>query len=111
MPQEMKEVPVYLFTGFLGSEKTTFIQDAMEGEDFNSNEDRTLLLLCEEGEIELHPAKFYGPNVFIETVEQESDLTPEHLDELLKKHQAERVVVEYNGMWGLDSFYQNMPEA
>ena len=111
MPQEMKEVPVYLFTGFLGSGKTTFIQDAMEGEDFNSNEDRTLLLLCEEGEIELHPAKFYGPNVFIETVEQESDLTPEHLDELLKKHQAERVVVEYNGMWGLDSFYQNMPEA
>ena len=46
------EIPVYLFTGFLGSGKTTFIQDLLEGDDFNAGE-RTLLLLCEEGEVEL----------------------------------------------------------
>lgn len=103
------EIPVYLFTGFLESGKTTFIQEALEGDDFNSGE-RTLFLLCEEGEEEYHPSKFFGTNVFFETVDEESDLTKEGLEYLQKKHKAERVVVEYNGMWNLDSFYQNMPE-
>lgn len=106
----MIEIPVYLFTGFLESGKTSFVQEALEGEDFNSGE-RTLLLLCEEGEEEYHPAKFFGTNVFIETIEDEEDLTPEHLEELQKKHDVERVIVEYNGMWSLDTIYANMPES
>ena len=52
------EIPVYLFTGFLESGKTTFIQDVMEGDEFNAGE-RTLLLLCEEGEEELYPKRFF----------------------------------------------------
>ena len=59
MADNFTEVPVYLFTGFLGSGKTKFIQDALEGEDFNAGE-RTLLLLCEEGEEEYDPSKFFG---------------------------------------------------
>ena len=103
------EIPVYLFTGFLESGKTTFIQEALEDKEFNNGE-RTLFLLCEEGEEEYHPARFYGLNVFFERIDEESQLKEEYLDELLKKHNAERVVVEYNGMWNLDSFYQNMPQ-
>ena len=38
------EVPVYLFTGFLGSGKSTFIQDLLEGSEFNAG-DKTLLLV------------------------------------------------------------------
>ena len=103
------EIPVYLFTGFLESGKTTFIQDALEGPDFNAGE-RTLLLLCEEGEEEYHRSKFFGTNVFIEPVEDEEELTQEHLRELQLKHRVERVIVEYNGMWSLDTIYRNMPE-
>ncbi|MEF9921434.1 MAG: GTP-binding protein [Anaerovoracaceae bacterium] len=103
------EMPVYLFTGFIESGKTTFIQDALEGSDFNAGE-RTLLLLCEEGEEDYDPSKFFGKNVYIEVVEKEEDLTPKHLEELQKKHRPERIIVEYNGMWMLDSFYENMPE-
>ena len=102
------EIPVYLFTGFLESGKTTFIQDALEGDDFNAGE-RTLLLLCEEGEVELDPEKFFGKNVFIEVIDDEEELTPEYLDDLRKMHKAERVIVEYNGMWSLDNFYMNIP--
>lgn len=102
------EIPVYLFTGFLESGKTTFIQDALEGDDFNAGE-RTLLLLCEEGEVELEPEKFFGKNVFIEVIDDEKELTPEYLDDLRKMHKAERVIVEYNGMWNLDNFYMNIP--
>lgn len=103
------EIPVYLFTGFLESGKTTFIQEALEGSEFNVGE-RTLLLLCEEGEEEYSPNKFFATNVFIENIEEEEQLTTEHLAELRAKHKAERVVVEYNGMWNLDTFYQNMPD-
>ena len=103
------EIPVYLFTGFLESGKTTFIQDALEGADFNAGE-RTLLLLCEEGEEEYHRSKFFGTNVFIEPIEDEEELTAERLRELQLKHKVERVLIEYNGMWSLDSIYRNMPE-
>lgn len=103
------EIPVYLFTGFLESGKTTFVQEALEGSDFNAGE-RTLLLLCEEGEEEYQSNRFFGTNVFIETIEAEKDLTPVSLSYLQKKHKVERVIVEYNGMWSLDSFYGNMPE-
>ena len=102
------EIPVYLFTGFLESGKTKFIQEALEGPDFNAGE-RTLLLLCEEGIEEYEPERFFGKNVFIEPVENEEDLSGDFLTELQKKHRVERVVVEYNGMWELDSFYRAMP--
>lgn len=103
------EIPVYLFTGFLESGKTTFIQEALEGDDFNAGE-RTLFLLCEEGEEEYHPSRFFGTNVFFETIDEEEELTTEHLRDLQLKHKVERVIVEYNGMWNLDTIYQNMPQ-
>ena len=62
------EIPVYLFTGFLEAGKTRFIQETLEDARFNAGE-RTLLLLCEEGEEEYAPDTFAGGNVFIETIE------------------------------------------
>lgn len=102
-------VPVYLFTGFLESGKTTFIQDTLEDKRFNSGE-RTLLLVCEEGEIEYEPLKFSGKNVKIHTIESESELDEKKLQELVDSFNAQRVLVEYNGMWMIQSFYDNMPE-
>ena len=65
-----KEIPVYLFTGFLDSGKTTFIQGTLEDPAFNSGE-KTLMLLCEEGEEELNPVKFSGSNVEIVVIDDE----------------------------------------
>ena len=48
------ELPVYLFTGFLESGKTKFIQETLEDSRFNAGE-RTLLLVCEEGVEEYEP--------------------------------------------------------
>ena len=103
------EIPVYMFVGFLESGKTTFIQDTLCDKRFNSGE-KTLLLLCEEGEEEYDPSKFYGKNVKIETIDSEEDLTRENLDALRKKANAERVIVEYNGMWPISSFFQAVPD-
>ena len=94
----MEEIPVYLFTGFLDAGKTKFIQETLEDVRFNNGES-TLLLLCEEGEEEYEPTTFSGKNVFIEVIEDPSELTPINLERLQKKHAVERVIVEYNGMW------------
>ena len=103
------EIPVYLFTGFLESGKTTFIQDALEGSDFNAGE-RTLLLICEDGEEEYRPQRFFGKNVFQEFIENESHINPKNLSALQKKHRVERVVVEYNGMWMLQTLFAGIPK-
>ena len=103
------DIPVYLFTGFLESGKTKFIQETLCDERFNKGE-KTLLLVCEEGVEEYEPDEFSGENVFIKIVEEESELSEELLRSFIKETDAERVVVEYNGMWMLDSLYQAMPE-
>ena len=49
-----QDLPVYLFTGFLEAGKTKFIQETLEDKRF-CNGERTLLLVCEEGEEEYAP--------------------------------------------------------
>jgi G3E family GTPase len=105
----VKQIPVYLFTGFLEAGKTKFIQETLEDTRFNSGE-KTLLLLCEEGLEEYDPRTFSGANVWITVIESEEDLQPDKLKALLLAHRCERVVVEYNGMWLLNTLYQQMPE-
>lgn len=103
------QIPVYAFTGFLESGKTKFIQETLEDERFNSGE-KTLLLICEEGEEEYDISTYPYKNVYFESIDQE-DVTTEQLDALQKKYRAERIVVELNGMQLVGSFYQKMPEA
>ncbi len=105
----MREVPVYLFTGFLDAGKTTFIQETLEDPQFNSGE-KTLLLMCEEGETEFCPLSFASTNVKIISVDEEETITTEYLKKLEKEIGFERVVIEYNGMWMIDSLYQKLPE-
>ena len=105
-----KDVPVYLFTGFLEAGKTKFIQETLEDRRF-CNGERTLLLVCEEGEEEYAPDQFADKSVFIRVVESQDQLTGENLSRWLRETRVERVVIEYNGMWMLDLLYSAMPEG
>ena len=102
-------LPVYLFTGFLEGGKTHIIQESMEDQKFNSGE-KTLIIQCEEGVDELDPTRFYGQNVYLEQIENEADFTKENLLAMAKKHRLDRVVIEYNGMWLLNTLYENLPD-
>ncbi len=104
----MQETPVYLFTGFLESGKTKFIQGFLEDERFNSK-DNTLLLVCEEGVEEYDSSKFKVDNVFVEYIDDEDELTEEALKRLQKKYKINRVVIEYNGMWSMNTLFDAMP--
>ena len=108
----IREIPVYLFTGFLESGKTKFIQETFEDERFNNGEN-TLLLVCEEGEVEYDRSKFKGEmgTFHMEVVEDEEDLTPEFLSKLQHKYDIDRCIIEYNGMWMLDNLYAALPEG
>lgn len=103
------ETVVYLFTGFLEAGKTKFIEETMKDPNFNDGKRRYLILQCEEGEEELDPAEF-GENVCFATFEEESKLTPDRLSALQKRNKADVIVIEYNGMWALDSLYNALPE-
>lgn len=104
-----KEIPVYLFLGFLESGKTKFIQETFEDPRFDDRQERTLLLVLEEGEEEYDPSRFAVENYAIETLQQE-ELSLASLTALVKKHRPERVVVEYNGMLTLDKFFEAIPD-
>lgn len=103
------DTPVYLFTGFLEAGKTKFIQETLEDKRFCKGE-KTLLLLCEEGVEEFEPDQFADDSVFIKILEDESELTQENLKNWLAETKSQRVLVEYNGMWQLDSLYNALPD-
>lgn len=102
-------IPVYVFTGFLDAGKTRFMQGTLEDERFNAGE-KTLLLVCEEGEEEYDPSAFSGSNVHIEVVEDQDALTDADLEAMRKKYRAERVCVELNGMKLVSDFYAKLPK-
>lgn len=102
------KLPIYLFTGFLEGGKTSIIQESLNDQNFNSGE-KTLVLMCEEGVEELDATQFWGQNVKIHFIEDESWLTKENLESLVKGHKVDRIIIEYNGMWQLKTLYDNMP--
>ena len=104
----MQQIPVYAFTGFLDSGKTKFIQETLEDERFNAGE-RTLLLVFEEGEEEYDFSTYPHHNVFLEVLDQQT-ATEKEMAALAKKHKAERVVAELNGMHMVGDLYARFPQ-
>ena len=104
----MTEIPVYVFTGFLDSGKTKFIQETLEDTRFNDGE-RTLILLFEEGEEEYDFSTYPAQNVYLEVLNQET-VTTRQMADLAKKYKAQRVVAELNGMQQVGDLYMRFPE-
>ena len=104
----MNQIPVYVFTGFLDSGKTKFIQETLEDERFNAGE-RTLLLVCEEGEEEYDFSTYPHQNVYLEVLDQRT-VTTKDMQALAKKYKAQRVVAELNGMELVGDLYTRFPQ-
>ena len=103
------KMPVYLFTGFLEGGKTTIIQESLNDQNFNSGE-KTLVLMCEEGIEELDPTAFWGKNVTVHLIESEKDITRANLEKVSTAHKYDRIIIEYNGMWLLETLYRAFPK-
>ena len=94
-------IPLYLITGFLDSGKTTLLTDTLNMDYFNDGQ-RTVLLMCEDGEEEYDQQHLSHRNCRMIPIENQEQLTTDFLCEVDRRYQPERVLMEYNGMWPMD---------
>ena len=91
-------IPIYLITGFLDSGKTTLLIDTL-GMDYFNDGQRTVLVRCEDGEVEYDQQQLSARNCRLVPVDEPEQLTHDFLVEVDRRYQPERVLFEYNGMW------------
>ncbi len=94
---------IYLFTGFLDSGKSTFINDTLTTTDFCENE-KSLLIVSEQGEIEYNQEQLESFNCDIVYVTSEEQWTYEYFEELKNKYNPTQILVELNGMYNVNRF-------
>lgn len=104
------ELPVYLFTGLLESGKTTLIHEVAGEEDF-LEPGNTVLVVCEEGETAYDQAfleEYQIALIEIEDIEEMNELFWKRIE---RDYAPAQIMVEYNGMWELDAFFDSgLPE-
>lgn len=91
-------IPVYMINGFLESGKTEFIKYTIAQPYFQSK-NRTLLIMCEEGEVEYDFKALKKTRTDLVLISEEEDFTIANLKKLEAEYQPSRIVIEYNGMW------------
>lgn len=92
------DIPVYFFTGFLESGKTTFLLDVLQDQGFNEGE-KTLVIACEDGEIEFDSEVLADLNCDLVYIDDVEDFNTYTLHRLNAIHKPKIVMVEFNGMW------------
>ena len=102
----MAEIPVYFFTGFMDSGKTTLIQETLFENGFAEDDDRILIIAREDGDIEYDTEKLKTINASVAMVESEADFNTEHLQEIADEYRPDAVFIEYNGTWGVGDVYE-----
>lgn len=101
----MEEIPVYLFTGFMDSGKTSLIKETLLENGF-AQEGKSLILCCEDGDEEYSDAELKEMNAELAMLEKEADFTEDCLKEINKQYQPDQVFLEYNGTWGMDTLME-----
>lgn len=99
------EIPVYLFTGFMDSGKSSLIRETLIEGDFSEN-GNTLLILCEDGEVEFDENELLKANTKLAAIEEEAAFTAEKLQELSQTYRPDQVFIEYNGTWQMSTFLE-----
>lgn len=99
------EVPVYLFSGFMDSGKTTLIRQTLVEEDFGAGA-KTLLIACEDGEVEYDQNELLKANTRLVMIEAEEDFNEIQLKKLDSTYHPDQVFIEYNGTWEMATFLE-----
>lgn len=106
-----QEIPVYLFSGFMDSGKTSLIEETLFENDFGEGS-KGLIIMCEDGEKEFNEDKLSTINFKVATVDSEEEFTSEKLNDLNNSFLPEQVFIEYNGTWGIDKILEvQLPEG
>lgn len=105
-----QEIPVYLFTGFMDSGKTTLVNETLFENDFAEG-GKGIIIMCEDGDVEYDPEKLKTVNFQVVTIDSEEEFTEEKIKEINLQYLPEQVFIEYNGTWGMDKILEmNLPK-
>lgn len=102
---ETEKIPIYLITGFLESGKTSFIKEILSEEGFTA-EDKTLLIVCEEGMEEYEKEFLKEANTSVMYYENLDDITEASLKAADITQNPTRIIIEYNGMWKIEDLFK-----
>ena len=106
-----QEIPVYLFSGFMDSGKSSLIEETLFENDFGEGA-KGLIIMCEDGEKEFNEDKLRTINFKVTSIENEEEFTSEKLNEINNSYLPEQVFIEYNGTWGIDKILEaKLPEG
>lgn len=104
------EVPVYLFTGFMDSGKTTLICQTLLQNDFGEGS-KTLLIACEDGDEEYEEEALKKANIDLVMLKESEEFTETALKKLNDAYHPDQVFIEYNGTWEMAVFLDtSMPK-
>ena len=104
-----RPIPVYLFTGFLDSGKTSFIRQTMDEGQFRDGAD-TLYIICEEGEESIDIMRLNDSRFVVRKIEDEDDVSTELFKDMDKEVRPDRVMIESNGMWDINELLDALPD-
>ena len=96
--------PVYIFSGFLDSGKTTSIKNTLLDPRFTEDE-KTLICAFEQGDVEYDEGFLKMTHSFVEYLDF-SKLTNNTMKELVDKYKPDRIFVEMNGMDNTVEFFK-----
>lgn len=94
----MNKIPVFFINGILEAGKTTFILDTIRSDGFPG---KTLLISCEQGEIEYDEDELSDYKTTLVYFSDVKEFNESNLNRLVRETEADRIVIEFNGMWDL----------
>lgn len=94
------KTPVFVCTGFLDSGKSTLIKETLMEQDW-IEPGLTLLILCEEGEVDFPREYLDEKEMSLLKVDGFEQLNAAFFRNCEKNYHPAQVVIEYNGMWKL----------
>ena len=86
--KKKEEMMVYVIMGFLEAGKTNLIRDLVVDDMFD-DKIKTMILACEEGELEYEPDVLEKANCVVEYIEDEEAFNGKIIQKFLKKHRPE----------------------
>lgn len=106
----MVEVPIFIVNGLIESGKTTLIKEIIEN-NVSYQAGSTVLVVCEDGEVEYEDSWLKEYEVQIVPIEKETDLTANLFFEIDEKYKPVQIVLEYNSFYSVENleFPEYMP--
>ena len=98
--EQRQRIPVFFIDGFLDSGKSSFIIDTIKNDSTDYNV-RSLLLVCEQGEVEYDEKFLKDTLTTVKYFESQDEFTFSKIGDYIKESNPDRVIVELNGMWDL----------